>query len=260
MEARQVKSFAPKVAHAMGVYVYRLIDPRTDEAFYVGKGVGNRVFDHVNCAEQLLVSQQPDGEDTASLKLGRIREIMDAGFEVSHVIHRHGLTDEVAFEVEAALIDVYPELTNLQSGRASGVRAAMSVEELEALYALPVLGDCSDLKLVLINVNALDGDRGRASVYDQVRFAWKINVARAGGADLVLAVRRGVVIGVYTAVWKSATVENFPEFGLHLPERWGFVGEPASSHMWERLVGERGKRIVEETMLHVRNPIRYWRI
>ena len=28
-------------------YVYRLIDPRTYQTFYVGKGKGDRVFQHV---------------------------------------------------------------------------------------------------------------------------------------------------------------------------------------------------------------------
>lgn len=47
-------------------------------------------------------------EDELTEKLKRIREIRMDRFEVAHVIHRHGMTEEQAFEVEAALIDAYP--------------------------------------------------------------------------------------------------------------------------------------------------------
>ena len=48
---------------------------------------------------------------TSTNKLKRIREIQVAGFEVAHVIHRHGMDGRTATEVEAALIEAYPGLT-----------------------------------------------------------------------------------------------------------------------------------------------------
>lgn len=39
--------FPPEVVEKLKSYVYRLIDPRNGETFYVGKGKGNRVFSHV---------------------------------------------------------------------------------------------------------------------------------------------------------------------------------------------------------------------
>ena len=42
------KSFPPGVAEQLKWYVYRLIDPRNGETFYVGKGKGDRVFEHAN--------------------------------------------------------------------------------------------------------------------------------------------------------------------------------------------------------------------
>ena len=56
-----------------------------------------------------------DEEEDPNNKLRRIRDIHLAGFEVAHVIHRHGMDDKTAFEVEAALMDAYPGLTNLAS-------------------------------------------------------------------------------------------------------------------------------------------------
>ena len=54
--------------------------------------------------------------DELDKRLKRIREIRLAGFEVAHVIHRHGMDETTALEVEAALIDAYPGLTNLAGG------------------------------------------------------------------------------------------------------------------------------------------------
>ena len=43
-----IDSFPPEVQGILGIYVYRLIDPRNGQTFYVGKGKGNRVFQHMN--------------------------------------------------------------------------------------------------------------------------------------------------------------------------------------------------------------------
>jgi hypothetical protein len=46
--------FPAEVAKKLGYYVYRLIDPRNGETFYVGKGKG-RVFQHARGALKLSV-------------------------------------------------------------------------------------------------------------------------------------------------------------------------------------------------------------
>ena len=38
--------FPDGVSEQLKWYVYRLVDPRNGGTFYVGKGQGNRVFDH----------------------------------------------------------------------------------------------------------------------------------------------------------------------------------------------------------------------
>ncbi len=101
-------SFARTVQMELKHYVYRLIDPRNGETFYVGRGQGNRVFDHVRA--ELKLSEE-EGEDRHSAKLDTIQKIKDEKLEVLHIVHRHGLDKKTAVEVEAALIDeLWPEV------------------------------------------------------------------------------------------------------------------------------------------------------
>ena len=127
----ELKRFDNGVAEKIGFYVYRLIDPRNGQTFYVGKGKGDRVFQHVQ--ETLKLSENSE-EDNITLRIKRIRDIHQAGLEVIHVIHRHGMDEKTAFEVEAALIDAYEGLTNMQSGHGSSDYGPMNAQELNAIY------------------------------------------------------------------------------------------------------------------------------
>ena len=136
-------SFPTGVAERLKWYVYRLIDPRNGETFYVGKGKENRIFAHAKADYTATISQgasalhEEDNEDASDLKMKRINEIRAAGLEVGHVVHQHGIEQEkVAYQVEAALIDAYPGLTNLVEGRGSRDYGTRHVEEIVAQYAV----------------------------------------------------------------------------------------------------------------------------
>ena len=209
--------FSSGVAAKLGCYVYRLIDPRTGTTFYVGRGRCDRVFSHAAGIER------PTGaEDADSLKLRTIRAIKADGFEVENVIHRHGMNEESAKEVEAALIEAYPGLTNLQSGF-DGDRGVMHARQVIQLYEAEEARFLH--KAILITINRSIEDR---PIIDAVRFAWKIDVKKARKADVVLAVRAGIVVGAYVAdEWLPATPGNFPGFPEADPKRFGFRGREA---------------------------------
>jgi hypothetical protein len=96
----QRDKFPPGVVGRLNWYVYRLIDPRNGETFYIGKGQGERVFQHAKGA----LSTTTD-EDATDLRISRIKAIWAAGLDVGHVMHRHNIENEdIAFQVEAALL------------------------------------------------------------------------------------------------------------------------------------------------------------
>ncbi|MFD2676291.1 LEM-3-like GIY-YIG domain-containing protein [Camelimonas lactis] len=269
-EMKKQPRFSEEVCARLGNYVYRLIDPRNGETFYIGKGRNNRVFDHaagvtaVNTADLVPDDDLPDsGGPKPQPKLERIRAILNAGLEVVHVIHRHELDNKSVFEVEAALIDAFPGLTNIAGGHGSGDRGPMHYQEIIDKFSLPVLEDEPPHKLVLININKLENRSDSAEIYRLARYCWRIAPARAERADYVLAVVRGVVVGAFRPhAWMSATKENFPEIPYAdntEAHRFGFSGESAAADIWDRYVGPRGKRVVNPALRHSQNPVRYWK-
>ena len=222
--SEEIYAFPPGVAEELKYYVYRLIDPRSGETFYVGKGRGNRVFDHV-------LAKVAEEELTESLK--RIRDIHSSGFEVAHVIHRHGLDEQTAFAVEAALIDAYPGLLNQIDGH-DHEHGAMHVREIIRIYAAETA--VFKHKAILISVNK--GVLEHYSVYEAVRYAWKVDPEKARKADVVLATRQGLIIGAFAAKeWLPATTENFP--GRESSDkRFGFKGTEASPEIQALYVGK----------------------
>lgn len=171
-------------------YVYRLIDPRTFKTFYVGKGCGDRVFQHAN-AVQTLISKN---EDAFSLKVQIISEIIAAKKEVICVIHRWGLTEKEAFEVEAAVIDCYAGLSNKQSGHDSD-RGQISVEDFERVNSLAEYNEPTEDYIIIKTSEGAISANG--SLYEATRRAWVADINRARKYKYVLSVVHGVVVEVY---------------------------------------------------------------
>lgn len=220
--------FTQNVIDEIGNYVYRLIDPRDFQTFYVGRGVGNRVFQHAK--EELKHFEEED--DALSMKHEQIREIRLAGKEVICVIHRYGLTKEQAMEVESALIDCYPGLTNLVNGYGSD-RGVITADDLQNSLERPVYEEPDNLDYVIIKTtrNAINNN---GNLYEATRRAWRANLERAKKVNIVLSVIGGIVHEVYEVIeWYRRSESD---------SRIEFYGKPANDEVANRF---RGKMIPE---------------
>ncbi len=239
--------FPEEVAEKLEWYVYRLIDPRNGETFYVGKGRGNRVFEH---AKGTIGENEEYATDS---KKQRISEIRASGLQVAHIIHRHGMPNEkTAYEVEAALIDAYPGLANKVTGHWSEDRGSRHAIEIIAEYKAETFEATEPFILFSIRKEYRSDE-----LFNVVQGFWKIKKEKAESYKLVLAQVEGLVKGAYRPEeWLEATRENFrdnPRMKENRPGRYGFKGEEAEEEIRQKYVGKR----VPEKYLGSSNPIRY---
>lgn len=92
-------------------YVYVYIDPRNDCVFYVGKGKGRRLMQHM----------QPNHLRNNTLKNNKIKKLLKIGMHPIIKKVYENLSEEDAFRLEIQLINEYQEtLTNVSSGGVGG--------------------------------------------------------------------------------------------------------------------------------------------
>lgn len=195
-----MRNFSKEVCAELKYYVYRLVDPRNGQTFYVGKGKNNRVFAHAECAlaNYIDVNYDPDLDDDENLKYKTIREIKDSGLEVIHIIQKYGLEERDAFIVESALIDAYSidrKLTNKIKGfNSSEPINAITLER--NLCAKEYVDASSNPKYIIIKVKEYWLNQ-RNDRYDTTRSAWKLDPNKAKNYPYVLSVTNGIVHEVY---------------------------------------------------------------
>ena len=205
-------------------YVYGLLNPFNYQPFYVGKGTGNRVFQH---AKNALKPKDIDkDENQVSLKEDTIREIINNGKEVICIIYHWGLTSHEALLIESVLIDCLPGLTNIQSGYDTD-HGMIAAEDLLGLteYDEPA----EDYVIIKTSQKAIDEHGGK--LYDATRGCWKGTLEKAQRYKYALAVIQGVVREVYdVSEWHTSAAET---------PRIEFTGVESTNPDMRQLVGKR---------------------
>lgn len=250
----------PGVAEKLGAYVYALRDPRTKRIFYIGKGNGERVFQHVWSARGKAASadagevseiESHDGARVTAAKESRINEIYDSGHAVEHLILRHAIepganADREAFIVEQVLIRAFREhehghdLTNLVEGHSDTEYATFPISELIARYAAKPLPRAlpTPCGIVVINrawnwlltdeeaqekADPKDGSPTDEQIYKASREYWKVGEGTREIADLPIFVLAGKVI---RAVYHAKAWHKKPYSRGH-KQAWAFDGARA---------------------------------
>jgi hypothetical protein len=229
-----MKEFSKAVCEKIGYYVYILKDPRTSTIFYVGKGTGSRVFQHVEGA--LLSPLMSD-------KLNLIREIHNEGFTVEHYILRHELTQDQSYEIESACIDLLglDYLTNAVKGHNSWERGLKTVNEINQHYDAKIIEIVEPT--IIININKLyKRFMTNDELYEVTKQAWKLGTKK-NQANYVVASYRGLVREVYE-------IENW----YKVNDRWGFNGKVANKEIVDKYKDNSLENYIKKGN---QNPIRY---
>jgi hypothetical protein len=236
--------FPPEMTQTLGSYVYIYTDPRNREAFYVGKGRGNRAFSHLD-------------EEGETDKIARIAAIRKSGGEPRIDILRYGMTNEESSLVEAAVIDFMglSRLTNAVRGNHRTSLGRVSSKDLiTMLTAKPAK---IKHKAVLIIINRLyRSDMTAEELYEATRGIWKIGPKR-DKAELAMAVYQGIVREVYKIKgWLPAGTLNYKtrdSRGFKSSGRWEFEGETAHD-IRDRYIDFSVRHLLGKNS---QNPIRY---
>lgn len=237
--------FDNKTCEYLGYYVYTLIHPKTNKPFYIGKGIGNRVFNHKHCALNT---------EDSSLKLDIIREITSSNLEVKHIIIRHGLTEKEAFEVEASLIDLGNylgfDLSNIMEGHYAENRGLMTSDEIIRRYNAKPLNTLLH-PAIIININK-KYSRGNSSedIYLATKEAWVVGKQKRDITKYALSEYAGIIIEVFEIKeWYNVVTEDNKR-----NNRWGFNGIVASDEVRNLYIN---KSIAHTKKKGAANPIKY---
>lgn len=236
------------VAYHLGYYVYLYVDPRSNKAFYIGKGKGRRILAHLD-----------DSRDSEKTRM--IAELADEGLAPRLDVLAHGLPDEdTALRIEAAAIDLLGvgELTNSVRGWKSLQMGRMTLEELVSYYAAPEV--TIEHPVLLIRINKLyRHNMSAAELYETTRGVWKLGDRRAG-AKFAFAVFEQVVREVYRIeTWHPAcsTSYTFREEELaarNVTGRWEFTGAVAPDEIRTLYRGGSVRKYLSQGQ---QNPVTY---
>lgn len=245
--------FSSPVIKELQYYVYIYSHPITEEIFYVGKGKGNRIFQHLT-------------EKSDSKKVRYLDDLRTQKLKPKLEILVHGLEDEkTALRVESSIIDLLgiKNLTNKQIGYKSVTFGRMSLKQVNALYDKQPI-DIDD-PVIMIRINqAFRYSMSEIELYDYTRGQWVLNPDNAKHAKYAFSVYEGVVQEVYQIHdwYKAGTTFSVRQGNQNIErgayegieKRYEFIGNIAPENIREKY---RFKSVGNYFVRGNANPIKY---
>lgn len=241
-----MKRFSLATKKALGYYVYVYSDPDTHTPFYVGKGHGNRAFQHLDSKKE-------------SEKTKKINALRRKGKEPIIEILAHGLDEETALAVEAAAIDLIgiDNLANSKRGFDSKLYGIVEAALLDARHNRKELSrdDITENILLIKIKESYSYDMTAFELYEATRGYWVLNPEKASKAQYVMPVYDGVILEVYQVeAWfpsGSTCMSTRPR--KKISGRYEFVGKHAPKGIREKYIN----KSVANLFSGSRNVIKY---
>tara|TARA_Y100001970_G_scaffold288080_1_gene414376 strand:- start:54 stop:788 length:735 start_codon:yes stop_codon:yes gene_type:complete len=242
-----MKKFSPDIIKKLKWYVYLLSDPNSEEIFYVGKGKGNRVFDHF---------KNLNGKDP---KTQKIKEIKSQGNSPKIEFLIHGIEDENTIKrIESSIIDLIDKknLTNKIGGYESSDFGRMDLNQIIGKYSSKKVDIVEKVLLIKLS-KTFRYNMSEIELYDYTRGIWIVSEDKRKEIDYVFCVYDGIIQETYKVLdWfpggsTYSVRHDKEEWKKH--ERWEFVGN-ISNVMRKKY---RHKSVSHYFPSGSRNPVRY---
>ncbi len=231
-------------------YVYALCD---DEGipFYIGKGKGQRVFDHKEALKEAeeYIEKNPDLTKEAIKKLkeslsDKFQKLKNCNKQPEYII-KWGLTEDEAFQCESALINICNyfykndkikgifNLSNIQGGHRSLPEKNSRLSITKMMSAQEYLDNCAvetiefnekdkEHNILCINIHSsfpqADNDSNKDNfIYQACRGCWKIAIKN--NPKFVFAIYKSRVVGIYeVGKWYKTVSNEFEETKKKMPD------------------------------------------
>ncbi|MFA6309250.1 MAG: hypothetical protein WC677_05855 [Clostridia bacterium] len=194
----------------------------------MGKGQGNRAFDHLN-------------DKSESEKCKKIDEILKSGQKPKIEIVVHGINEITATKVEAAIIDTIglKKLTNVKHGHGHSLYGRLSTHEIiQRFNAEPA--NISEPAVLLRIGNYFRRDMTPIELYDLTRGIWRMSEnGPMRKTEYAFAVYDGVIIEVYKIKqWFIAGTTFTTRQLTKKKDRWEFVGNVAEPEIRKKYINK----------------------